>query len=294
MFQQMKYFIAVVNQHSFTRAAEECNISQSAISQQIKELENTLAVKLLNRKGRSFELTDAGEFFYQHAKEVIKTTNELITKTQEIGKLPTNYELRLGYLVNFGSNEFLQAVARFSQMYPEVDVKIKSGTHETLFELLKQDKIDLDFSDQRRALSNEYHNEFLTETDLMVVLPLNYIESNHILAGQLTDLPCILIVNTAQKNVEEKYYRDVLGIKSRFFTANTIDEAQMMVAAKRGYFIVNKRTQVAINKEIVKIVPLYAGEVPLHQNYYAYWKKGNSGFYIEKFAELLKEQFKKH
>ena len=45
MFQQMKYFIAVVDRHNFTRAAEENNISQSAIFQQIKELENMLDVK---------------------------------------------------------------------------------------------------------------------------------------------------------------------------------------------------------------------------------------------------------
>lgn len=291
MFQQMKYFIAVVDRNNFTRAAEENNISQPAISQQIKELENMLDVKLLDRKGRSFELTAAGEFFYQHAKEVVKTTNELIDQTQKIGKLPINYELRLGYLSNFGTNEFLHTVAHFSQMYPEVEVKIKSGTHEQLFELLKHDRIDLAFSDQRRALSNEYHNEFLTETDFMVVLPLNSPDNNRILATQLADLSCILIVNETQKAAEEQYYRDALGIKSRFLTVTTIDEAQMMVAANQGYFIVNKRTQAMINKETVKTIPLYAGDVPLQQNYYAYWKQDNSGFYIEKFAELLKEQF---
>ncbi|MBB1124168.1 LysR family transcriptional regulator [Limosilactobacillus albertensis] len=291
MFQQMKYFIAVVDQHNFTRAAEENNISQSAISQQIKELENTLDVKLLDRKGRSFELTTAGEFFYQHAKEVVKTTNALIVKTRRIGKLPINYELCLGYLSNFGTNEFLHTVAHFSQMYPEIEIKIKSGTHEELFELLKQDQIDLAFSDQRRALSNEYHNEFLTETDFMAVLPLKYPDNNRISTTQLADLPCILVTNDPQKAAEEQYYRDGLGVKSRFLTVATIDEAQMMVAANRGYFIVNRRTQSLINKEIVKIMPLYAGDVPLHQNYYAYWKQGNSGFYIEKFAELLKAQF---
>lgn len=291
MLQQMKYFIAVVDQHNFTRAAEENNISQSAISQQIKELENKLDVKLINRKGRSFELTAAGDFFYQHAKEIFKATDDLITQTQKIGKLPTNYELRLGYLSNFGTNEFLHTVVHFSQMYPEVEVKIKSGTHEELFELLKQDQIDLAFSDQRRALSNEYHNEFLTETDFMAVLPLAYPDNNRISATQLADLPCVLIANEPQKAAEEQYYRDALGVKSRFLTVATIDEAQMMVVANRGYFIVNRRTQALINKEIVKAMPLYAGDVPLHQNYYAYWKHGNSGFYIEKFAELLKAQF---
>lgn len=72
MLQQMKYFIAVVDQHNFTRAAEENNISQSAISQQIKELENKLDVKLINRKGRSFELTAAGDFFTSTLKKLLK------------------------------------------------------------------------------------------------------------------------------------------------------------------------------------------------------------------------------
>lgn len=60
----MRYFIAVVEEHNFTRAADNCHISQSAISQQIKELENTVGTPLLDRKGRSFELTPAGQFFY--------------------------------------------------------------------------------------------------------------------------------------------------------------------------------------------------------------------------------------
>ena len=68
MYSQMQYFIAVVDEHNFTRAAENCNISQSAISQQIKELEATIGVKLLDRHGRSFDVTPAGQHFYQHAE----------------------------------------------------------------------------------------------------------------------------------------------------------------------------------------------------------------------------------
>lgn len=55
----MQYFIDVVDAHSFTQAAADDNISQSAISQQIKELENNLGVLLLKRQGRSFEITPA-------------------------------------------------------------------------------------------------------------------------------------------------------------------------------------------------------------------------------------------
>ena len=62
MLRQVQYFHGVVRTGSFTEAAEECFISQSAISQQIKALENDLGVKLLVRENRSFHLTKAGEY----------------------------------------------------------------------------------------------------------------------------------------------------------------------------------------------------------------------------------------
>ncbi|WP_229564607.1 LysR family transcriptional regulator [Pediococcus pentosaceus] len=78
MFQQMQYFIDVVDAHSFTQAAADDNISQSAISQQIKELENNLGVLLLKRQGRSFEITPAGQYFYQHSRDVLGQVKKLL------------------------------------------------------------------------------------------------------------------------------------------------------------------------------------------------------------------------
>ena len=60
LLRQIEYFQAVVEQNSFTAAAEQCNISQSAISQQIQALEAELGVKLLERVKRRFTLTPAG------------------------------------------------------------------------------------------------------------------------------------------------------------------------------------------------------------------------------------------
>lgn len=65
MLQQIKYFQAVIRNNSFSKAAEECHISQSAISQQIKALETELGFPLLERKNRKFVLTPAGEHFYR-------------------------------------------------------------------------------------------------------------------------------------------------------------------------------------------------------------------------------------
>lgn len=65
MLKQIKYFQSVVRLNSFSEAAAENFISQSATSQQIQALERELGFKLLERKNRSFMLTPAGEYFYQ-------------------------------------------------------------------------------------------------------------------------------------------------------------------------------------------------------------------------------------
>lgn len=295
MFNQIQYFISVVKNHNFTRAAEECHISQPAISQQIKELEGTLGVKLLERKGRSFNVTPAGEYFYQHGQDLIKNLNSIINRTKEIGnKKKQPYILRAGYLRNFGTSEFIEAVSKFSKEYPDVQVKITSGSHEKLYDLLKNDKIDFAFNDLRRAPSSSYVNDFLTKSTFEVILSKNIFpdKKETIKANDLKDLPCILIVGSNEEPAEEDYYRDILGVRSSFITAITYDEAAVMAASGQGYLLMNDRTSKVIqNQDTLKCLTFLNNEQEMPQNYYAFWKANNSGFYIETFAEILKQQF---
>ncbi|WP_300562204.1 LysR family transcriptional regulator [Companilactobacillus sp.] len=292
MFQQMQYFISIVKNHSFTQAAFECNISQSAISQQMKELESNLGIKLLQRKGRSFVVTEAGKYFYTHSQDIIEDVNQLVTNTVNFEK-SDNVELKVGYLRSFGTTEFLQTVSQFSKQFPKVKIKISSGDHEQLFDLLKNNQIDLNFSDQRRALSNEYHNEFLTESKFMAAVSSTVFSDfdQEIDVSDLMDIPCILISENGQAETDQAYFRDVLGIKSEFVIAKNYDEAQIMIASNQGFLIVNNRMQNQINTDIVKTLYLKNGQQQMIQKYYAYWKADNSGYYIESFAELLRDSF---
>lgn len=291
MFQQMQYFISIVQNHSFTKAAVECNISQSAISQQMKELEGNLGVKLLDRRGRSFEVTEAGQYFYTHSQDILEDIDQLVKNTVSIVK-NDEMELKVGYLRSFGTSEFLQTVSKFTQEFPKVKIKITSGTHEGLYDLLRAGQIDLNFSDQRRALSNEYENKFLTDSEFMVAVNKSLpVETKKIDVKELSDIPCILILDDDQQDGDEDYYREVLGVKSKFILAKNYDEAQMLIATNQGYLIINCRMQEQLNQDIVKMIPLVNGNRKMLQNYYAYWKADNSGYYIETFAKLLKENF---
>ena len=71
LLKQMLYFKAVVDKMNFYEAAEICNVSQSAVSQQIKSLEEELGVLLLKRHNRSFSLTEAGKIFYRRATVIL-------------------------------------------------------------------------------------------------------------------------------------------------------------------------------------------------------------------------------
>ncbi|MYV16657.1 LysR family transcriptional regulator [Furfurilactobacillus milii] len=294
MFRQMECFVAVVENHSFTKAAEQLNMSQSALSQRIKELSETNHLNLIEREGRGFKVTEAGEFFYRHCRGILENVTQLVAETQEIERQQNaSYTLRLGYLRKFGSQEFLQAVAHFSKEFPKVNVRIHSGSYQELFDLIRDDQIDLNFSDQRHALSNVYRNEFLTSASYMVVLaPTMFAKQSDVIdTTELIDTPCILVAGADEFESEQQYYREILGIRSEFRIAKSFGEAQMLATAGQGYVVVNSRTASSVDTSVNKVVKLIDHGRDLTQRYYAYWKATNSGFYIETFVELLKAQF---
>ena len=207
----------------------------------------------------------------------------------------SEFVLRLGYLRKFGSQEFLRAVAQFSDKYPKVTVKIHSGSYQELFGLMQNDKLDLNFSDSRHTLINTYENLPLTEAEYMVMLSPKVFpdKKDSIDTKDLVDLPCILVVGADQFESEREYYRDILGIKSPFQIAQTFGEAQMLGTTGQGYVVVNSRTSGQIDSKINRVLRLTNNGRDLTQHYYAYWNKDNSGFYVESFAKILREQFNK-
>ena len=86
MIRQIRYFQSVVRNNSFSEAAEECHISQSAISQQIQALERELGFYLLERKNRKFILTPAGEHFYKKSLVLIADYEQMCRDAGRLAK----------------------------------------------------------------------------------------------------------------------------------------------------------------------------------------------------------------
>lgn len=289
----MKYFIAVVECSSFTEAAEQCYISQSAISQQIRSLEKELGVELIHRENRRFTLTPAGKYFYEQSKGILNEVEDIRRETFRIGK-DKELELKIGYLRCYSGQELHQAVAEFSRLYPEVSIHIVNGTHEELYDLLRFGGADLVLTDQRRAFSDKYANFQLLKcgcyAELSVRSPLA--EQESVTMEELKRQACILISSREQQNIEEDYYKNTLGFGGRFLFAENLEEGRLMVAGNRGFLPVERVGTLPPCGTGVKRLPVMEQGQQLKRNYCLFWVKENASYYIEEFAEILRKLLK--
>lgn len=294
MLKQIRYFQTVVRAGSFSEAAEQCYISQSAISQQIQALERELGVALLKRENRRFSLTPAGEHFYRKSLILIADLERLCRETVGIAR-GEDYTLRIGYIKGYGGAEFQKAVVEFTAKHPDVPLDMKTGNHEDLYELLRTDQVDLVLNDQRRAFSDEYVNIVLSEIGCNIEIssrnPIGALECVNV--DDLRNTPCILVASKEQRENEESHYHEIYGIDSEFVFAENLEEARLMVVSGRGFLPIEGGSAPIQFAETIARRPLCRNGKPIRRNYCAFWKVNNSGYYIEEFAEILKAQFVK-
>lgn len=293
LLRQIEYFQAVIECGNFYLAAEECHVSQSAVSQQINKLESELGIKLLDRHNRTFSLTPAGEHFYRKSLVITGDLKQLIRETKWIDNNNYYYALKIGYYKGYHGNELSEAVALFSEKYPTVDVQITVGSHEELYHAMENGSIDLALSDQRRAFSDAYNNEILAESRIYIELssksPLSKLQSIDV--KDLKNSSCILVINQSGQKEEQEYYESIIGLKGDFLFADSIQEARLKIITGQGYMPVDVIGEQFWFDTAVCRIPLTRNNHPIKKVYCAFWKKDNSGYYIEDFAEMLKSEF---
>lgn len=292
LLKQLQYFNTVVRTGSFTEAAEECFISQSAISQQIKALEKDLGVELLVRENRRFHLTKAGEYLYQKSGLLLEDFERVKNKTIQIARGSHNV-LRLGYLKTFPGKELLNTVLEYNEIFPDIQVHIQNGNHETLYQLLYDNQLDLVLNDQRRAFSDKYVNFNLFEACYYVVLHEKHHLSNKpfLEAEMLDDVPIILISSKGQRETEQDYYQNALGLGNEYIFAESREEAELLVAGNRGALIHEDYQECLWGLDYAKKIPLMRYGTQMTKPYCLFWKVENDSETIKSFAEILKTKF---
>lgn len=292
LLRQIEYLQAVVECGNFYTAAEKCYVSQSAISQQIKKLEDELGVRLLDRHNRTFTLTPAGEHFY-HKSLIIRSDIEQLVRETKRFEANAVFTLRLGCYKGYHGSEFSNAVSLFSEKYPKINVQVTIGSHEELYHAMECGEVDLALNDQRRAFSGAYNNMVLSESRTYIEIsdrnPLSRLE--RIDVTELKNTPCIIVINSGRRQEEQIYYDEIVGLHGDFLFADSLQEARLMIITGQGYMPLDVIGEQEWFDSAVKRILLTRNGEPVTKTYCAFWKKDNSGYYIEDFAGMLKAEF---
>lgn len=160
---QLKYFLKAKELMNFTEAANSLNISQSTLSQQIKQLETEIDTPLFNRIGKRIQLTEAGNIFADFAKKSVRSSEESLMAMYDLKKLSRG-SLKIG--VSYGLRSILvPAVKKFTQNYPQINLEILFETTDILLKKLGDADLDLvlSYQEDHPAENFMYQNLFVSE-----------------------------------------------------------------------------------------------------------------------------------
>jgi DNA-binding transcriptional LysR family regulator len=139
---QLEYFMAVSKELHFTRAAEKLNISQPALSEQIKRLEDEVGIPLFDRIGKKIALTEAGKILLNHSQSVFFEIEQAGLALQDLNELQRG-KLTIGSLLTCVSYLLPPAIIKFKQLYPNVKLSVHGLKTSDIKKGLLENELDL-------------------------------------------------------------------------------------------------------------------------------------------------------
>ncbi|WAJ45409.1 LysR family transcriptional regulator [Mycobacterium sp. Aquia_216] len=171
--QQLRYVLAVAETRSFTRAAASLYVVQSALSQQVRKLEDELGVQIFNRTTRTVSLTHAGDALMPLFRQVIAGVDQITVDAQALRGAVTG-RLTVGMMeIPSESLDVAALMATFHTRYPDVTVTLRSGGSDLLVQATRDRKLDVAIVGSNVARSGDRLSfEHLFAESLVAVLPI--------------------------------------------------------------------------------------------------------------------------
>lgn len=153
-FRNMKTFLKVSDLQSFTKAAEELGYSQSTVTVQIKQLEEELGVLLFERIGKNVKMTEHGRVFRSQAREIVHAVEQLRSSMGETKQIRGS--LRVGTVDSLCTKRMPYILQEFRKHCPLVETVVRTGTNETLYDMVQKNEVDLIYFLDRRQFRDDW------------------------------------------------------------------------------------------------------------------------------------------
>ncbi|CAO95056.1 LysR family transcriptional regulator [Erwinia tasmaniensis] len=239
----LRYFVAVAETRHFTRAAEMLGISQPPLSQQIKKLEEEIGTPLLKRLTRGVELTDAGEAFYQDARQILELTGHALEKAKGIAR-GISGRLSIGFASSTAFHpQIFQLLHRFQERFPAITLLPREENMAALMHDLQEGLLDAAFVRLPCESSKAFNLKVIASEKMALVLPAKHrlADTDCLSLAQLKDEPLILFPREVAPSLYEVIISACLraGFQpERLQQSPQISSAISMVAAGFGISIV--------------------------------------------------------
>jgi LysR family transcriptional regulator, hydrogen peroxide-inducible genes activator len=236
---QIRYFIAVAETLNFTRAAENCNVTQPALTRAIQKLENELGSLMLHRERANTQLTDFGRLMKPHLEEILHETVSARTTAHSFLKLE-RAALNLGVIGTIGPQRFVSFLASFRARNPGIEISVEDGDPALLCEWLAHGRIEAAITAQPEPYDEQLRAQPLYRERFVIGFPRGHkFESKN--AVRLADLhgECYLSRMKCEYRTHIQRLRQERGIDIRYvFRSERDDWIQTMVAAGLGFCVI--------------------------------------------------------
>jgi LysR family transcriptional regulator, transcription activator of glutamate synthase operon len=168
---QLRAFVQVTHAGTFTRAAEELHVAQSAVSQAVGRLEAELGFELLRRTSRGVELTEAGAAVFERAREIVAGADAIRSDLAAMRGLLEG-TVALGTMLPPGPIDLPGLLASFHGGHPGIAVRVREGSAPEIVGLLRRDELDVAFTGlPADALGDGLAGELMLSEELLLIAP---------------------------------------------------------------------------------------------------------------------------
>lgn len=272
-FNHLYYFYRVAVHHSVSRASKELLIAQSALSTQLKQLEESMEVTLFNRTKGGMDLTENGELVFRYASQMFEAYEEM-RRAMILAEKEVRGPLTLSSVNSIGIYWLPRALTAFSREYPDVQIHLEMLSSNRVMESLQENQVDLSLI----AWNRQYpllESSVIQQNNMVLVAP-----PDHPLARKrnigVTDLGGQKFVGyepgTPTRIMIDQHFKN-LGIHLDYVLAssNIATIKQLAIAGMGLAFLPEFSLNLEFSQKMLK--PLRIPEAELERPVTVYWKE---------------------
>lgn len=192
----LKYFYEIANVKNITKASENLNVSQPALTKALKQLESDMNTKLFNRSKKGVTLTEEGEILYEYTRSTFQnlgSTLSVINQTKEVGG-----HLFIGATTTNFLEPILPALDKFRELYPKIKIEIVLEEISVLEKYSRLGKLDILIKNSYEEIDNSEIIKSFSIQDAFIASKVNYPElatKEYSLKELLSSYPFVLLSN---------------------------------------------------------------------------------------------------